>query len=83
MEVTEPEALGKLCPIVSTTVPGIPQKPGGLSVAGGAPEVVGLPLPITCQGSECMAWRWTPGDQPTGFCGLSGEPARLAEVLPG
>ena len=54
-------------------------------------ERVGSPdyLQHTCLGSECMAWRWAPGEQKwdaeaqqwkqtmpsnTGYCGLAGRP---------
>jgi len=37
----------------------------------GQPDKV---TPLCCIGSECMAWRWKPGQVPPreGYCGLAG-----------
>ena len=36
----------------------------------------GIISPVTCIGSECMAWRWLSPEAKTGtgFCGKAGEP---------
>lgn len=63
MIVTEEEAKGRQCRICG------PVATAGAAGLQTSQQRLGF---MTCSGSTCMHWRWSPNDGQAGFCGLAG-----------
>jgi hypothetical protein len=67
MIIKEEDAKKKICPVLR-------KKSVGFFKKSAAQEVVlkSTGLYERCRGSECMMWRWGPGNE-GGYCGLAGK----------
>jgi hypothetical protein len=38
-------------------------------------------VPLSCQGSKCMAWRWPDDHGTAGYCGMAGRPPAAEKII--